>query len=144
MAKAVSVKDWKEITEKAVTAAKSGDAKARDWLSRHLVGDDPFAVANLAQELEQLKDLVRDGKHVGQHPQRPGTPEAGSASAVGQPDAGAADAGQGQCDGTGGDATGFLAASPTAELLAPETLALFPPGGEVNDGRRPGSAGRPA
>lgn len=34
----VSIGDWIEITRAAVRSAKKGDAKARDWLTFHLVG----------------------------------------------------------------------------------------------------------
>jgi hypothetical protein len=30
---------WREICQRAVRAAKAGDAKARDWLSRYLLGN---------------------------------------------------------------------------------------------------------
>jgi len=33
----VSVEDWEEITLFAVSQAKDGNAKARDWLSRYLL-----------------------------------------------------------------------------------------------------------
>ena len=35
---ACSPETWREIVEKAVTDAKSGDAKAREWLAGYLVG----------------------------------------------------------------------------------------------------------
>lgn len=45
---AVSLDDWREVVERAVADAKSGDAKARDWLTRYLVGNDPPALLELA------------------------------------------------------------------------------------------------
>jgi hypothetical protein len=35
---ACSPEEWREIVGKAVTDAKNGDAKARDWLSNYLLG----------------------------------------------------------------------------------------------------------
>ena len=34
----VSIADWKEIVDKAVTQAKRGDSRARTWLSDYLLG----------------------------------------------------------------------------------------------------------
>ena len=34
----VSMTDWREIVEKAVTQAKRGDSRAREWLSGYLLG----------------------------------------------------------------------------------------------------------
>ena len=36
---ACTAKDWQEICQQAVEDAKKGDRHARDWLSKHLVGD---------------------------------------------------------------------------------------------------------
>ena len=33
-----SLEDWQEICGRAVTDAKNGDAKAREWLGKHLMG----------------------------------------------------------------------------------------------------------
>jgi hypothetical protein len=33
-----SLADWQEISARAVSDAKTGDAKARDWLGKHLIG----------------------------------------------------------------------------------------------------------
>ena len=38
MRDAVSVDAWREIVERAVDDARGGDARARAWLSEHLVG----------------------------------------------------------------------------------------------------------
>lgn len=54
-AETVSPSDWREIIARAVADAKAGDARARDWLSKYLVGDDPFALVKLADELASLK-----------------------------------------------------------------------------------------
>ncbi len=34
----VSLKDWREIVDKALLQAKKGDGKARQWLSDYLLG----------------------------------------------------------------------------------------------------------
>jgi hypothetical protein len=37
-------------TQRAVEDAKKSDNAARSWLSKHLVGDEPLALAGLLQE----------------------------------------------------------------------------------------------
>lgn len=37
----VTVKDWREIVDKAVSQAKRGDSRARVWLSDYLLGPAP-------------------------------------------------------------------------------------------------------
>lgn len=44
-----SLDDWREIIEAAVLEAKAGDAKARAWLARYLVGQPEAATPRLAQ-----------------------------------------------------------------------------------------------
>jgi hypothetical protein len=63
MSGAVSLKDWKEITKRAVEDAKVGDGAARAWLSRHLVGDEPFLLADLLRKLAELEAAVREAAH---------------------------------------------------------------------------------
>ncbi len=60
-AEAVSPSDWRAIIGKAVADAKAGDAKARDWLSKYLVGDEPLALVELAEELQRLKSELGVG-----------------------------------------------------------------------------------
>lgn len=36
---ACTIDDFKEICERAVSDAKDGEAKARDWVGRHLIGN---------------------------------------------------------------------------------------------------------
>jgi hypothetical protein len=61
--------DWREIVGKAVEAAKGGDAKAREWLARYLVGTPYLATpmpSELAAEDEVGHDpLGRDVEHLG-------------------------------------------------------------------------------
>src|SRR5215468_771491 len=57
----VPVEDWKKVVAKALTQAKAGDAKAREWLSKMLVGSDPIPLAKLVEELQTELERV---KHV--------------------------------------------------------------------------------
>jgi len=45
-----SVDDWVEIVRQAVTSAKAGDAKARDWLSQYMLGN-PVGIAPTSFDL---------------------------------------------------------------------------------------------
>ncbi len=55
LGEAVTVDDWHEIINAAVSAAKSGDARARDWLSRYLLGDSTVKTAmNLSEMNDEL------------------------------------------------------------------------------------------
>jgi hypothetical protein len=47
---AVSLDDWRDVVQAAVVAAKEGDGKARDWLTRYLVGENPLTLADLAAD----------------------------------------------------------------------------------------------
>jgi hypothetical protein len=58
LAEAVALEDWRQIVARAVQDAKAGDARAREWLSKHLMGDDPLALAELADELERVKAML--------------------------------------------------------------------------------------
>jgi len=40
----VSIDDWREIASRAVVDAKSGDARAREWLAKYLIGEHPLEV----------------------------------------------------------------------------------------------------
>lgn len=55
----VDLDDWRAIVSRAVADAKQGDAKARDWLSRHLLPNSPDDV-DPAPEAERL-DLTPEG-----------------------------------------------------------------------------------
>ncbi len=48
LADAVSLDDWRQIVGRAVVDAKDGDAKARDWLTRYLLGPEPMTLTDLA------------------------------------------------------------------------------------------------
>jgi hypothetical protein len=45
-----------EIVQAAVASAKKGDAKAREWQARYLLGDDPASLIDLA-----VDDVVSGG-----------------------------------------------------------------------------------
>lgn len=45
---------WSEICDAALTAAKEGDAKAREWITRLVLGSDPMQLSALARR-EQLQ-----------------------------------------------------------------------------------------
>src|SRR5262245_6272638 len=79
LAKAVSLKDWREITRRAVEDAKKGGNAARSWLSKHLVGDEPLAMAGLLRDIEELKAVLGERLHVHEHHQ----PTPGSRAAQG-------------------------------------------------------------
>ena len=44
----LSLADWRSIVDRAVKDARSGDARARDWLSRYALGAEPMRLTDLA------------------------------------------------------------------------------------------------
>jgi hypothetical protein len=56
MMNVVTMDDWQAIVARAVDDAKGGCAKARDWISRHLIGDrqlvQPIAAASTQQDIQ--------------------------------------------------------------------------------------------
>ncbi len=44
----VSLEDWRKVVARAVADAKSGDARARDWVTKYLIGNDPPQLVELA------------------------------------------------------------------------------------------------
>ena len=60
----VSLKDWRDITARAVQDAKAGDNQARAWLSKHLVGDEPLALAELLKKVGDLEEAMRERERV--------------------------------------------------------------------------------
>jgi hypothetical protein len=57
---AVPLEEWREIVKAAVAAAKQGDAKARDWLCRYLIGEKPLTLTDLAADEAVELDAERD------------------------------------------------------------------------------------
>src|SRR5262245_42442662 len=47
---AISIEDWQEVVKATVALAKQGDSKARDWLTRYLIGDSPRGLTHLAAD----------------------------------------------------------------------------------------------
>lgn len=43
----VSLDDWREIVDAAKQKALEGDAKAREWLGKYIIGTRPLEVHNL-------------------------------------------------------------------------------------------------
>lgn len=41
--------EWGDICDAAITAAKAGDAKAREWITRLVLGSDPMQLSGLAR-----------------------------------------------------------------------------------------------
>lgn len=53
---AVTLDTWGEIVKKAVEDAKAGDAKAREWVTRYVLGTEPITLMQLARrELQDIK-----------------------------------------------------------------------------------------
>ena len=77
LVEAVSPADWRVIVEQAEAQAKAGNPKARDWLSKHLLGDDPFALVELREEFERFKSEMGVGDDSGRDQARTGQPAAG-------------------------------------------------------------------
>lgn len=50
LADAVPLETWRKICKAAVDAAKAGDARARDWLARYLLGSEPLRLLDLAAD----------------------------------------------------------------------------------------------
>jgi hypothetical protein len=63
LVEAVSLEDWRAIVQKAVASAKAGNARAREWLSKYLVGDDPLALVELPEQLAELRREVEGLQH---------------------------------------------------------------------------------
>lgn len=45
---AVSLNDWRDVVARAVADAKQGDHQARAWLAKHLIGEKPPSLLDLA------------------------------------------------------------------------------------------------
>ena len=50
LSEAVPLETWREIYREAAERAKAGDAKARDWLTRYLLGEKPMRLLTLAAD----------------------------------------------------------------------------------------------
>ena len=56
----LSLDDWRSIVDRAVADASSGDARARDWLSRYVLGVEPMRLTDLA--LRELMGVSADAE----------------------------------------------------------------------------------
>ena len=50
----VTVEDWQAIVRRALDDAKNGDAKAREWLTKYLVGTEPPTLVSIAATEERV------------------------------------------------------------------------------------------
>lgn len=48
LADSVPLDLWREICQSAAERAKAGDAKAREWLARYLMGENPLHLLSIA------------------------------------------------------------------------------------------------
>jgi hypothetical protein len=55
---ALSLDDWRAIVTGSIEAAKAGDAKAREWLSRYALGTQPESLTQLA--VDEVLELSSD------------------------------------------------------------------------------------
>jgi hypothetical protein len=51
----VPIARWRAVVKRALADAEAGDAKARDWLSRHLTGDQPLQLLAQEERLDALE-----------------------------------------------------------------------------------------
>jgi hypothetical protein len=68
---AVPISEWAKVVEKALTQAKKGDAKAREWLGKMLVGSDPIPLAQLVEELQAEILRIKDAESTNGNGQAP-------------------------------------------------------------------------
>lgn len=59
LCQAVPINAWLEVIARALEDAKAGDAQARQWLSRYLLGNSPASLFSLAVQ-EQRGRSVED------------------------------------------------------------------------------------
>ncbi len=58
LVEAVPPEEWRKIIDRAVKDAIAGDARAREWLAKYLIGEDPIALHTMVEELERLKATI--------------------------------------------------------------------------------------
>lgn len=62
LSEACPVEVWREIVAAAVESAKAGDAQARGWLSKHLLGDSRlYDMLSDDEKLEEIRRGDQDG-----------------------------------------------------------------------------------
>lgn len=52
----VPLSEWRKVVAKALKQAKQGNARARDWLGKYLVGDDPLGLLDVLDRLAELEE----------------------------------------------------------------------------------------
>lgn len=57
LGEAVTLDDWREVVMQALTTAKAGDATARAWLAKYLVGLVPPTLLDLAAAEEEDRSV---------------------------------------------------------------------------------------
>jgi hypothetical protein len=109
----VPLKEWRLVVKRALHDAKGGDAAARAWLSKHLVGDDPLTFAALLEDVADLREqLLRLYEY-----------DVSDAPPDGEPDArdfGGPDAVNGSAPAAGRNGTPATPGSPPASEGSPE------------------------
>jgi hypothetical protein len=50
LAEACPPETWRQVCQKAVDDARAGDARARDWLAKYLLGAEPLGLLALAAD----------------------------------------------------------------------------------------------
>jgi len=81
LSEVVTLDTWREIVSTAVERAKSGDARAREWIARYVLGSESTVLLNLAaSELAEYTPETRIAERAeqyrliqslaGVHPQR--------------------------------------------------------------------------
>jgi hypothetical protein len=55
----VPLKYWRLVVKKALADAAQGDAQARTWLSKYLIGDDPLSLLEVVEELRAELEKLR-------------------------------------------------------------------------------------
>jgi hypothetical protein len=56
MGEVVSLEDWRDIVRQAVQDASDGDAKAREWLSKYLLGKSTLPASTLGNLLQEINE----------------------------------------------------------------------------------------
>jgi len=64
----VSLEDWRKVVARAVADAKSGDARAREWIARYVLGSESTVLLNLAaSELAEYTPETRIAERAEQY-----------------------------------------------------------------------------
>ena len=66
----ITLDDWREVVVRAVSDAKRGDARARDWLTKYLVGNEPPQLVELAAREQRgatVDEMVDEFAHKQEH-----------------------------------------------------------------------------